>query len=46
MLMEVGEGEGTGVEALLAQVESVSEVQTKPDLNGVTRVVVARVSSS
>ena len=44
--MEVGEGQSTAVEALLAQVASVSEVQTKPDLNGVPRVVVARISSS
>ena len=46
LLMEVGEGQSTAVEALLAQVASVSEVQTKPDLNGVPRVVVARISSS
>ena len=46
LLMEVGEGQITAVEALLAQVASFSEVQTKPDLNGVPRVIVARISSS
>ena len=46
LLMEVGEGQSTAVEALLAQVASFSEVQTKPDLNGVPRVIVARISSS
>jgi release factor glutamine methyltransferase len=46
LLMEVGEGQSTAVEALLAQVASFSEVQTKPDLNEVPRVVVARISSS
>ena len=46
LLMEVGEGQSTAVEALLAQVASFSEVQTTPDLNEIPRVVVARISSS
>ena len=46
LLMEVGEGQSTAVEVLLAQVASFPEVQTKPDLNGVPRVIVARISSS
>ncbi len=46
LLMEVGEGQSTAVAALLAQVASFSEVQTKPDLNKVPRVVIARISSS
>ena len=46
LLMEVGEGQSTAVEALLAQVTSFSDVQTKPDLNEVPRVVIALMSSS
>jgi release factor glutamine methyltransferase len=46
LLLEVGDGQSAEVEALLAQVGRFAEVQTRPDLNGVLRVVVARTSSS
>jgi len=46
LLLEVGDRQSAAVEALLAQVACFDEVQTKPDLNDIPRVVVARISPS
>ena len=46
LLFEVGDGQSAEVEKLLAEVGRFAEVQTKPDLNEVPRVVVARASST
>ena len=46
LLLEVGDGQSAEVEKLLAEVGRFAEVETKPDLNEVTRVVVARASST
>ena len=46
LLLEVGDGQSAEVEKLLAEVGRFAEVQTKPDLNEVLRVVVARASST
>ncbi len=46
LLLEVGDRQSAAVEALLAQVAHFDEVQTKPDLNDIPRVVVARISPS
>ena len=46
LLLEVGDGQSVEVEKLLAEVGRFAEVQTKPDLNEVLRVVVARASST
>ena len=46
LLLEVGDGQSAEVEKLLAEVGRFAEVQTKPDLNDVPRVVVARASST
>lgn len=46
LLLEVGDGQSAEVEKLLAEVGRFAEVQTKPDLNEVPRVVVARASST
>lgn len=45
LLLEVGDGQSAEVERLLAEVGRFAEVQTRPDLNEVPRVVVARTSS-
>ena len=45
LLLEVGDGQSAEVESLLAEVGRFAEVQTRPDLNEVPRVVVARTSS-
>lgn len=42
LLLEIGDGQGAAVEALLAQSERLVEVQIRPDLNQIPRVVVAR----
>ena len=46
LLLEVGDGQSAEVEKLLAEVGRFAEVRTKPDLNEVPRVVVARASST
>ena len=46
LLFEVGDGQSAEVEKLLAEVGRFAEVETKPDLNEVPRVVVARASST
>ena len=46
MLLEVGDGQSAEVEKLLAEVGRFAEVETKPDLNEVPRVVVARAAST
>ena len=46
MLLEVGDGQSAEVETLLAEVGRCAEGETKPDLNEVPRVVVARASST
>ena len=46
LLLEVGDGQSAEVEKLLAEVGRFAEVETKPDLNEVPRVVVARASST
>ena len=46
LLLEVGDGQSAEVEKLLAEVGRFAEVATKPDLNEVPRVVVARASST
>ena len=46
LLLEVGDGQSAEVEKLLAEVGRFAEVETKPDLNAVPRVVVARASST
>lgn len=46
LLLEVSDGQSAEVEKLLAEVGRFAEVQTKPDLNEVPRVVVARASST
>ena len=45
LLLEVGDGQSAAVEALLAQAERLTEVQIRPDLNQVPRVVVARADT-
>ena len=46
LVLEVGDGQSAEVEKLLAEVGRFAEVETKPDLNEVPRVVVARASST
>ena len=46
LLLEVGDCQSAEVEKLLAEVGRFAEVETKPDLNEVPRVVVARASST
>ena len=46
LLLEVGDGQSAEVEKLLAEVGRFAEVETKPALNEVPRVVVARASST
>ncbi len=45
LLLEVGDGQGAAVEDLLAQSERLTEVQIRPDLNKIPRVVVARAAT-
>ena len=46
LLLEVGDGQSVEVEQLLVEAGCFAEVQTRPDLNEVPRVVVARTSST
>ena len=45
LLLEVGEGQSAAVEGLLARSARLTEVQIRPDLNQIPRVVVARVAT-
>ena len=45
LLLEVGDGQSAAVEALLAQATRLTEVQIRPDLNRIPRVVVARAAA-
>ena len=45
LLLEVGDGQSAAVEALLAQAKRLTEVQIRPDLNQIPRVVVARAAT-
>ena len=45
LLLEVGDGQSAAVEDLLAQSERLTEVQIRPDLNKIPRVVVARAAT-
>ena len=45
LLLEVGDGQSAAVEALLAQATRLTEVQIRPDLNQIPRVVVARAAA-
>ena len=45
LLLEVGDGQSAAVEDLLAQAERLTEVQIRPDLNQIPRVVVARAAT-
>ena len=45
LLLEVGDGQSAAVEALLARSERLTEVQIRPDLNQIPRVVVARAAT-
>ena len=45
MLLEVGEGQSAAVEGLLARSARLTEVQIRPDLNQIPRVVVARAAT-
>ena len=45
LLLEVGDGQSAAVEDLLARSARLTEVQIRPDLNQVPRVVVARVAT-
>ena len=45
LLLEVGDGQSAAVEALLAQTERLTEVQLRPDLNQIPRVVVTRATT-
>ena len=42
LLLEIGEGQSAAVEGLLARSARLTEVQIRPDLNQIPRVVVAR----
>lgn len=42
LLLEIGDGQSAAVEALLAPSERLAEVEIRPDLNQIPRVVVAR----
>ena len=46
LLLEVGDGQSVEVEQLLVDAGHFAEVQTRPDLNEVPRVVVARTSAT
>ena len=45
LLLEVGDGQSAAVEDLLARSERLTEVQIRPDLNKIPRVVVARAAT-
>ena len=45
LLLEVGDDQSAAVEALLAQARRLTEVQIRPDLNQIPRVVVARAAA-
>jgi release factor glutamine methyltransferase len=45
LLLEVGDGQSAAVADLLAQSERLAEVQIRPDLNQIPRVVVARTAA-
>ncbi len=45
LLLEVGDGQSAAVADLLAQSERLAEVQIRPDLNQMPRVVVARTAT-
>ena len=45
LLLEVGDGQSAAVEDLLARSERLTEVQIRPDLNQIPRVVVARTAA-
>ena len=45
LLLEVGDGQSAAVEDLLARSERLIEVQIRPDLNQIPRVVVARIAT-
>ena len=45
LLLEVGEGQSAVVEGLLARSARLTEVQIRPDLNQIPRVVVARAAT-
>lgn len=45
LLLEVGDGQSAAVEDLLARSERLIEVQIRPDLNQIPRVIVARTAT-
>lgn len=45
LLLEVGDGQSAAVAALLARSERLAEVQIRPDLNQIPRIVVGRVAA-
>ncbi len=45
LLLEVGDGQSAAVEGLLARSARLTEVQIRPDLNQISRVVVARAAT-
>ena len=45
LLLEVGDGQSAAVEDILAQSERLTEVQIRPDLNQIPRVVIARTAA-
>ena len=45
LLLEIGEGQSAAVEGLLARSARLTEVQIRPDLNQIPRVVVARAAT-
>ena len=45
LLLEVGDGQSAAVEALLARSARLTEVQIRPDLNQIPRVVVVRIAT-
>ena len=45
LLIEVGDGQSAAVEDILARSERLTEVQIRPDLNQIPRVIVARTAA-
>ena len=45
LLLEVGDGQSAAVEDILARSERLTEVQIRPDLNQIPRVVIARTAA-
>ena len=45
LLLEVGDGQSVAVEDIIAQSERLTEVQIRPDLNQIPRVVIARTAA-